>query len=59
MGKRLDEKAKVDFKTYDITNWETITIHILSNMYRQPDNGIWAVNRILNEILFMDTKCGK
>ena len=23
LGKRLDKKAKVNFKTYDVTSWET------------------------------------
>ena len=33
IGKRLDKKAKVDFKFYDVTSWLTnnITIHILPN----------------------------
>ena len=28
VGKRLDEGAKVNFKIYDVTNWETSTYNI-------------------------------
>ena len=29
LGKQLDEKAKLNFKMCDVTNWITITINIL------------------------------
>ena len=48
--KRLDNKAKVNFKIYCVTNWNTgnCNKHIaryLKNK-RQSDNEIWSVNRI-------------
>ena len=37
--KRLDKKALVNFKIYDVTDWtKIITIHILSNFSRSKDN---------------------
>ena len=30
--KRFDKKAKVNFKIYYVTDWETIAIHILPNI---------------------------
>ena len=48
--KRLNEKAKVNFKIYDVTNWQQITaIHILSSISRNKSNQrmkLWSVNRI-------------
>ena len=39
VGKWLDKKAKVNFKTYDvITGKQTITIHILPNISRSKGN---------------------
>ena len=36
--KRLDKKAEVGFKIYDVTNWETITNHILPDISRSKGN---------------------
>ena len=30
VGKWFDKKAKVNFKFYEVANWLTITIHIMS-----------------------------
>ena len=39
VGKRLDKKAKVNFKIYDTTDWETNnSIHIIHNFLRGKDN---------------------
>ena len=50
-GKRLVKKAKVNFKIYDVTNWNTSNYskHIARylKMLSQSDNDIWLVNRIL------------
>ena len=48
--KRLDKKAKNNFKIYDVTDWETnnYDTHIAQYLkkQRQPDNEISSVNRI-------------
>ena len=31
-GKRLNKEAKVNFKIYDVMNWETGTIHVYNRM---------------------------
>ena len=36
--KWLDKKAKVNFKICDITNWETIALHILPNISTSKSN---------------------
>ena len=50
VGKWLDKKAKVNFKLYDVRNWETnnYNAHIAHYLkkYRQSDIEIWSVNRI-------------
>ena len=38
LGKRLDQKDKVNFKLCDVTTWLTIAIHILTNISRSKDN---------------------
>ena len=38
IGKRLDKKAKINFRIYDVANWETIRIHILPNISRSTGN---------------------
>ena len=39
VGKRLDKKVQVNFKIYDVTNWEKIiTIQILPNISRSKRN---------------------
>ena len=39
VGKRLNEKAKVNFKVYDFIHWELIiTIHALPNISRSKGN---------------------
>ena len=47
--KRLDEKAKINFKIYDVTDWTTnnCNTHIAQylNQQSKPDNQIWSVNR--------------
>ena len=37
-GKRLDKKAKVNFKVYDVTNLEKVTIHILFSISKSKSN---------------------
>ena len=36
--KRFDKEAKVNFKIYYVTDWETITKHILPNIPRNKGN---------------------
>ena len=36
--KWLDKKAKANFKICDITDWESVTIRILSNISRSSGN---------------------
>ena len=43
VGKRLDEKAKVNFKIYDAIDWE---INIYNTHIAQSDNEIWSVSRV-------------
>ena len=47
--KRLDRKAKVNFKIFDVTCWTTINYNTHITQYlktqRQPDEEIWPVNR--------------
>ena len=39
LGKRLDKKVKINFKTYDVTDLKQIsTIHILPNILRRKGN---------------------
>ena len=38
LGKQLDEKAKLNFKMCDVTNWITITINILPGFSKCVDN---------------------
>ena len=47
--KRLDKKAKVNFKTYDVTDWTTkiITIHILSNISRSKGNQTMRLGQLI------------
>ena len=48
-AKRIDTKAKVNFKIYDATNWEKINYNTDIVQYltklRQPDNKNWSDNR--------------
>ena len=52
-GKLLDEKAKVNFKIFDITSWETNNYNIHNAEYlktqRESENEIWSVKRIQDE----------
>ena len=38
VGKQLDKNVKVNFKVYDIPDWQTIIIHILPNISKSKDN---------------------
>ena len=38
VAKRLDEKDKINFKVYDLSDWYTIAIYILLNIVRNKDN---------------------
>ena len=53
LKKRLDKKAIVNFKIYDVTDWTTNNdnTHIIQCLReeRQPDNKIWSVDRIQQE----------
>ena len=55
MEKRLDKKAKVNFKLYDVKDWETNNYNKHVAQYpkkkRQPENEIWSVNRISQSVL--------
>ena len=63
--KRLDYKAKISYKIYDVANWitsnyNTYTVQYLKK-WRQSDNEIWSFNRIQHEKNFPEksyTKCG-
>ena len=50
VGKRLDEKAKVNHQIFDITTWRRSNNNTHIGHYlkkeRQSDNEIWSVNRI-------------
>ena len=50
VAKRNDKKATVNFKIYDVMNWETniYNAHIAQyrKKYRQSDKKIWSVNRM-------------
>ena len=56
IGKRLDEKANITFKIYDVTSWKTNNYnkHIVRNLkkLRQSGNEIWSLNRIKREKYF-------
>ena len=48
VGKRIDKKAEVNFKIYDIPDWETkITIHVLPNISRSEDNQIIKIVQLI------------
>ena len=38
VAKRIEKKAKVNLKTYDVIFWKTIIINILPNISRSKDN---------------------
>ena len=46
VGKRLDKKAKVYFKYYDVTDWTTNNYCLITQDVKQPDNEAWSVNGI-------------
>ena len=50
VGKRLDKKAKVNFKIYDVKTWEkyNFNAHISQYLMKLKQSGIeiWSVNRI-------------
>ena len=56
MGKRHDKKTKVNFKIYDVTNWETSNCNTHIDQYfkkqRQSDHKICSVIRIEREEVF-------
>ena len=49
VGKQLDKKAKVNFKIYDVTTWETYNFNAHISQYlmklKQSDIETWSVNR--------------
>ena len=48
VGKPTDKKAKVNFKIYDIPDWETkIAIHVLPNISRSKDNHIIKIAQLI------------
>ena len=38
VAKRLDEKDKINFRVYDVSDWQTIAIYVLPNIVRNKDN---------------------
>ena len=62
IGKSLDEKAKVDFKIYDVTDWtaNNSNTHIAQCLEKLTQSGIWSVNRIQREkYFFLKKPCRK
>ena len=60
------KKGKLNFKIYDVINWETNDYNTYIVQYRkkerQSDNEIWSVSRLEHEEYFFEksyTKCGK
>ena len=64
VGKWLDQKAKVNFNIYNVTNWEIIAIPILPNISRSKDNHTIRLGRLIEcktRIIFLEksyAKCG-
>ena len=50
VGKRFDNKAKINFKSYDVAVWETNNYNTHIAKYhkkeKQSDNKIWSVNKV-------------
>ena len=60
--KRVDKKAKVSFKIYYVTNWETITIPILPNISRFKGNQTMKLGQLIEyniATIFLQTSCRK
>ena len=36
--RKTDNKAKINFKIYDVTDWTIIIIHLFSNVSKRKDN---------------------
>ena len=52
-GKRLNKKAKTNFKIYDVMNWETDnTIHIVPNVLRSKGNQTMKVGQFVTREIF-------
>ena len=65
MEKRRDWKAKVNFKVYDVINWEmNIIIHALPNISRRKGNNTMKFGHVIEykiRNIFLqksNTKCG-
>ena len=60
-GKRIAQKAKVNFIIYDVTDWATsnYNTHIAQYLkkWRQSDNEIWSVNRVWLKKYFPEKPC--
>ena len=56
VGKFLDRKAKVNFRNYNVINWETNNYNTAIAKYlknqRQSDNEFWSVNTIQRDKYF-------
>ena len=56
VGKWLDKEVKINFKIFDVTNWETNHYNTHNTQYqkkkRQSDDEIWSVDRIKQEKYF-------
>ena len=54
VGKHLDKKPKVDFKIYDVMNWEAniTAVHILPSISRSKGNQAVKFNRIQHKKYF-------
>ena len=65
VGKRLDKKAKVNFKIYHVPNWETINYKILPNISRSKSSQTMKFGQLIRynmKNIFLRklyTKCGR
>ena len=60
MGKRFDKKSNMNFKIYDITTWETITIQASPNISRKACNQAMKFGKLIDynvKNIFLQTSC--
>ena len=57
--RKTDNKAKINFKIYDVTDWTIIIIHIFSNVSKRKDNQTMKICQSVDIFLEKSyTKCG-
>ena len=57
--RKTDNKAKINFKLYDVTDWTIIIIHIFSNVSKRKDNQTTKFCQSVDIFLEKSyTKCG-